>query len=188
VLTSFAAPSTPRGIYELGNGNIMWTNGNGVNIYDVSTSTSSLVFAGACYHLNLYGGPAASTAAYGTGCDGLVLAANGLPRVGRGGFALLLNNVPVVSPIGLFGFGTIAVNPGIDLTFLGMAGCYAYSNIDLGLFSGSPVVGGTSTMPLPIPADLSLTGTTLSAQGLSFSLLTSFNLASSNGLSVVLGN
>ena len=189
VLTSFAMGSgtTPRGIYELGNGNVMWTGASGVNIYNVTTQTSTNVFAGACYHLSIIGGAYASANAYGTGCDGLALTTNGMPRIANGSFAMVLNSVPLVSPIGLFAFGTVAVDPGIDLTFLSMPGCFAYQNLDIGLFSGSPVSGGTSTMPLPIPNSPPLNGTTLAVQGLSLSLATPFGLASSNGVRVVLG-
>ena len=189
VLTSFPAPNTPRGVYELGNGNVMWTNGNGVNIFDVTTLTSSLVFPGACYHIARYaGGPSATTMAYGTGCDGLALVNHGLPLLGNASFALRVNNVPAVSPLGLFGFGTLAVNPGVDLTIIGMPGCFGYTSLDLGLFTGSLVAGGSSTMSLPIPMDPALGGLTLASQGVSLSLLTPLGLAASNGLTLVLGN
>lgn len=189
LLTSFAAPNTPRGVYELGNGNVMWTNGNGVNIYNVATATSSLVFAGACYHLALYqGGPNACTMAYGSGCDGLTLVNNVRPSLGNASFALRVNNVPAVSPVGLFGFGTVGLNPGIDLTGAGMPGCFGYTSLDIGLFTGSLVAGGSSTMPLAIPNNPALGGFTLAAQGVSFSLATPLGLAASNGLTLLLGN
>ena len=35
-----------RGVYELGNGNIMYTNGSGVHIYDPTASTSTTVMSG----------------------------------------------------------------------------------------------------------------------------------------------
>ncbi|HZK07777.1 MAG TPA: T9SS type A sorting domain-containing protein [Bacteroidales bacterium] len=35
-----------RGCWELGNGNIMWTNGQGTHIADVTTGTSTLVYSG----------------------------------------------------------------------------------------------------------------------------------------------
>jgi streptogramin lyase len=189
VLTTITMPtgSTPRGIYELGNGNIMWTTGTAVQIYDVTTQTTSTVFTGTCNHLSVYGAPYAAANAYGTGCDGLALTTNGMPRIGRTSFAMVLNSVPLVSPIGLFAFGTAAINPGIDLTLIGMPGCFAYQNLDIGLFSGSPVSGGTSTMPLPIPHSPLLSGTALAAQGLSLSLATPFGFASSNGVQLVLG-
>jgi len=45
LLSSFAAAGA-RGVYQLGNGNILWTSGAGASIYDVRTQTSSLVYAG----------------------------------------------------------------------------------------------------------------------------------------------
>lgn len=62
VLLSFAA-SGARGVYELSNGNVMWTNGSGAHVYDVTTLTSTMVYPGGGRHLNLYtvgsGGPGA---------------------------------------------------------------------------------------------------------------------------------
>lgn len=187
VLTSFPAPSTPRGVYELGNGNVMWTNGTGVHIFDVVSSTSTQVFVGACYHVGLFSATPASTTVFGTGCDGLTIGTNGLPQLGNASFEILLNNVPAISPIGLFAFGSQALNPGIDLTVIGMPGCFGHTNQDIGLFSGSPVVAGTSTFALPVPNVLSLSGASLSSQGVSFSLATSLGLATSDGVTLVVG-
>jgi hypothetical protein len=43
LLSSFAA-SGARGVYQLGNGNIMWTSGGGVFVYDVVGGTSTNVY------------------------------------------------------------------------------------------------------------------------------------------------
>jgi len=45
LLGQFTA-SGARGVYQLGNGNILWTNGNGAFIYDVSTQISTQVYTG----------------------------------------------------------------------------------------------------------------------------------------------
>jgi hypothetical protein len=45
LISSFAA-SGARGVVQLGNGNIMWTNGSGAHVFDVGTGTSTLVYAG----------------------------------------------------------------------------------------------------------------------------------------------
>lgn len=45
VISTFAA-SNARGVYELGNGNIMWTNSAGAHIYDVNTGASTLIYSG----------------------------------------------------------------------------------------------------------------------------------------------
>jgi hypothetical protein len=39
-------PSGARGVFQLGNGNILWTNSAGAHIYDVGMGSSSLVYAG----------------------------------------------------------------------------------------------------------------------------------------------
>lgn len=67
ILASFAA-SGARGVFELQNGNVMWTNSNGVHIYDVGTQTSSQVLAGGCYQLNLIPTGVSNHRKYGTGC------------------------------------------------------------------------------------------------------------------------
>lgn len=40
-----------RGAWELGNGNIMWTNGQGIHIADVTTGTSSLIYSGSFHYV-----------------------------------------------------------------------------------------------------------------------------------------
>lgn len=45
LISSFAA-SGARGVWQLGNGNIMWTNGSGAWVYNVNTGASSLVYSG----------------------------------------------------------------------------------------------------------------------------------------------
>jgi hypothetical protein len=55
------------GVYELQNGNLLWSNSSGAWVYDFGTSTSTQVFTGSCYHLNLVL-PNAHHLAYGSGC------------------------------------------------------------------------------------------------------------------------
>ncbi len=45
IVSSFAA-SGVRGVYQLGNGNIMWTNSSGAWVYDINTQQSTLVHGG----------------------------------------------------------------------------------------------------------------------------------------------
>ena len=183
IITSFTA-SGARGVYELDNGNIMWTNSSGAHVYDVTTQTSSLVLAGGSYHLNLFGAGEPSVTPYGTGCDGLVLSANGVPQLGNTSFALVLSNIPSISPVGFFAIGSQVVSPGVDLGVIGMAGCFSYTNLDIGLFTGSPASGGVSTFPVPIPNNPALAGFEFAAQGLAFSSTTTLGLATSNGLRI----
>lgn len=57
VISTFAA-SGARGVWQLGNGNIMWTSGAGASIFDVNTGLSSLVYAGGGRYLDLVQIPA----------------------------------------------------------------------------------------------------------------------------------
>jgi len=43
----------PRGVYELGNGNIMWTNGGGVQVTDPNTGITTTVLAGSAQYIDL---------------------------------------------------------------------------------------------------------------------------------------
>jgi hypothetical protein len=131
-------------------------------------------------------GTTAGAFPYGSGCDGLVLGANGAPTLGNATFELALANVPAVSPLAFFAFGSSAVNPGVDLGVIGMTGCFSYTAFDLGLFGPSVVIGGTATFALPIPNVPALTGTLIASQGVSFSAANPAGLASSNGLQLVL--
>ena len=125
--------------------------------------------------------------AYGTGCDGLIATNLGLPSVGNNLFEIQVTNVPVVSPIAFVAFGSVVVDPGIDLTVIGMAGCFGYTSFDLGLYATAPVIGGVGSFVLPIPNNPTLVGSSLAAQGVSLSLTTALSLASSNGLSLTIG-
>jgi hypothetical protein len=120
------------------------------------------------------------------GSDGLALDPVGVPSIGNAAFALATNDAPNLIPLGFVFFGTSAVNPGLDLTFLGMPGCFGYQSSDLGAFS-FPVAGGGGTLALPIPNNAQLVGSLLHAQSVCFSLATPLNLVSSNGVTLSLG-
>ena len=51
-----------------------------------------------------------------------------------------MTNIPP-EPHCLFWFGEMAVNLGVDLSFIGAVGCFAYTNANLGAFlaPGAPV-------------------------------------------------
>ncbi len=51
LLGSFTA-SGARGVYQLGNGNILWTSGTGAFVYNVNTQTSTLVYSGGGRYLD----------------------------------------------------------------------------------------------------------------------------------------
>jgi hypothetical protein len=136
------------------------------------------------------GGPTAcaAVAVYGAGCDGMALRSVGLPSLGNPAFTLRSSGVPAVSPLAFVGFGTLVVNPGAPLDGIGMAGCSGYTNLDLGVFTGGPVVSGVSDSIVVIPANPALVGAIFSAQALALSAATSLGLAASNGARLDLGN
>ncbi|MCU0866874.1 MAG: LamG domain-containing protein [Planctomycetes bacterium] len=132
-------------------------------------------------------GPSAGAFPYGAGCDGLALAGNGVPTIGNPTFELVVSNLPASSPpLAFLGFGALVLNPGSDLTAIGMPGCFAYTGLDLGLYGPAAAIGAAAAFPLPIPASPSLAGVTVSAQGIAFSTATALGLASSNGISLVI--
>lgn len=45
VMSSFSAPGA-RGVYQLGNGNVLWSSGSGVFVHNVSTGVNSQVYTG----------------------------------------------------------------------------------------------------------------------------------------------
>lgn len=73
ILTTLPASGNPRGIYELANGNLLWTNSNGANVYDTVALTTSVVFAGSCYQLNPFTHTNACHKNYGAGCHSGIL-------------------------------------------------------------------------------------------------------------------
>ncbi|GAB4385672.1 MAG: hypothetical protein Kow0022_12500 [Phycisphaerales bacterium] len=62
LLSTFTAGGA-RGVMELGNGNIMWTNSAGAHIYDVNTGVDTLVYAGGGRYLDTLVIPAPGGAA-----------------------------------------------------------------------------------------------------------------------------
>ncbi|MCC7395474.1 MAG: DUF4623 domain-containing protein [Planctomycetes bacterium] len=164
-----------------GTGAVTWgpVVGNTALLYAMSSNQGVQAF--------LFNLPPASATTFGTGCDGLQLDPVGLPTVGNSNFRFDVSNLQPVSPIGLMGFGSVAINPGVDLTVIGMPGCFAYQTLDIGLFTTGPSIAGTAAFPLAIPANASLAGASLAAQGLGFTLSTPATLSTSNGLLFVVG-
>ncbi len=164
-----------------------WAVANG---FDIANNTMFFLPGNPGFSFVTVGAPqnCATTAVYGAGCDGLSMDAAGLPSIGNGSFTLRANAVPAVSPLAFFGFGSVVQNPGLPLgPILGMTGCAAYTNLDAGLYSGSVVTNGTSTLSFTIPSATSLLGSVLSAQALSLSVANPFGLAASNGVRVQVG-
>ena len=74
-ISTFPA-SGARGVFELQNGNLLWTNSSGTWLYDVGTASSTQLVAGSSYHLNLVNLPPSLLVAcnrqYGAGCHSFV--------------------------------------------------------------------------------------------------------------------
>jgi hypothetical protein len=124
---------------------------------------------------------------YGAGCDGLSIAST-LPELGSS-WDITINGLQPISPIGLFFFGGVRVDPGLPLTAIGFPapGC----NVHVGAVitnSSAPAVGGAATLNVPIPSTVSLTGATLTVQGLGLTLNNVALLATSGGLEGTIGN
>lgn len=124
---------------------------------------------------------------YDNASQGLELTTNSSPSFGNAGFAFVTSDVPNLVPIGILFLGTTAINPGTDLTFLGMPGCHAYTNANL-TSASFPVTSGTGSVNLPIPNNPGLLNLSLSCQSVAFSLATPANLIASNGLQFTIGN
>jgi hypothetical protein len=128
----------------------------------------------------------ARATAYGVGCDNLSLTTSGSPTLGNAAFSLDVNNVGAI-PIAFVAFGSAATNPGLDLTGIGMPGCFGYTSLDLGLYPTGPSIGGTSSMALPIPNSVTFIGSQFAAQGVGFTPVNSLGLSASNGIQLFLG-
>ncbi len=88
--------------------------------------------------------------------------ASARPVIGTA-FTLNTNNVPASSVVGATLFGLAEFNPGIDLTSLGMPGCYQYVSID-----ASQVwiaAGGVGSTNFSIPNVAGLAGVEIKTQG-----------------------
>ncbi|MCB9886363.1 MAG: hypothetical protein H6838_12785 [Planctomycetes bacterium] len=78
-------------------------------------------------------------------------------------FSLETNNVPAISVVGATLFGLTEINPGLDLTSLGMPGCHQYVSID-----ASQVwvpAGGVGSTSFSIPNAPAFAGVEIKTQG-----------------------
>jgi hypothetical protein len=115
------------------------------------------------------------------------LTTNGKPVLGNAAFAWQTSGMPTLLPVGFMFLGDVVLNPGVDLTFLGMPTCNAYSNGNLANFPFPLTPTGTGTVPFAIPNNPVFAGSVLSVQVVALSLATPFNLVSSNGNAITIG-
>jgi len=102
-------------------------------------------------------------------------------------WSLQLDNCDPASPFAVFAFGDAVLDPAFDLTPLGGAGCFVYTNANLGFFM-QPIFNGSSSINVLLPNLAALQGAFASAQGAAFTPLNSLTFATSNGLSVIVGS
>ena len=107
------------------------------------------------------------------------------PRFGQN-WNLTTTGITPVSPIAITFFGPAAVNPGLDLGFLGAPGCNAHISAILGDLTGASVAG-TATVTLAIPNNPLLGGVVIVAQSVCLTLANSLGLQTSNGVSGSIG-
>lgn len=127
----------------------------------------------------------ASVTTFGQGCPSVQpmgLASNA-PMLGSS-WDLMASNVPATAVLCTFWFGDTALNPAIELTAIGAAGCFAHVDGNLGGF-GVPVNSGGATYSIAVPNDPALLAYSLASQ---VSAFTSGNFTTSNGLAGVVGN
>ena len=127
----------------------------------------------------------ASVTTFGQGCPSgqpLGLASNA-PILG-GPWTLVASNVPAPAPLSTSGLGDTALNPAVELTAIGAAGCFAHVDGNLGAF-GVPVSSGAATYSIAVPNAPALLAYSLASQ---VSAFTGGNFTTSNGLVGVVGN
>lgn len=100
---------------------------------------------------------------------------------------LISSAVPSGAPFGAIMLGL--VNPNLDLTGLGMAGCTQYTD-GLASLLFLPLGSSTVSTPFAVPANTAFTGVTILSQSLAYapaSGLTALGAIASNGVSLTLG-
>ena len=99
---------------------------------------------------------------------------------------LTCDNMESVAPGAFFLFGSTAINPGVDLGVIGAPGCSAYTNNDLGFSAFAPGTG-SATLSLPMPSNAVFLGQSVTVQAAAPSTQNAFGIATSNGITGVLG-
>ena len=108
----------------------------------------------------------------------------GRPSFGNSNFGIsvFLSSTPVAFVL----FGSVGYPaPGVSLAGIGMPGCAAYTNGDLGYYPVT-MTNGRGTLPLPIPSSTLLLGANLAAQSFGPGN-TPFGIVASRGIDLVIG-
>ena len=111
-----------------------------------------------------------------------------LPRVGTT-MTLAVEDVENVVPLAVLFFGDTAVDPGVDLGFLGAPGCSGHTSANLGSAT-IPVSlpAGSGSVSLPIPNNPALVGLAIASQAAAFTTKNPLGIGTSNGVAWTVGN
>jgi hypothetical protein len=115
----------------------------------------------------------------------LTLAGNPRPVLGNT-VVLTTSQIPTGTLLGASVLGLVKFDPGIDLTVIGMPGCFQYNN---GVSTNVFVVGGpTVTNSIFIPVNNAFVGIHVLAQSATFSAgFNALGVISSNGVDLLVG-
>lgn len=130
----------------------------------------------------------ASSASYGSGCDGLALTTTN-PVLGAV-WTLTTTGLSPVSPVGITYFSMGPQIPGLPLPLIGINAPGCDVNISIGGLLGDvsgPNMLGTATVNIPVPLNASLKNAALYLQSLGLTLANPALIATSNGRSANLG-
>jgi hypothetical protein len=117
--------------------------------------------------------------------DGLVLGASANPVLGTT-LQWQIGGIPAGTGIGALFRSRAQATPAIDLTSIGMPGCFAHVAAPVGTVFLSP--GTSLQIPETIPNTTALVGMTLAGQAVTFNPgLTPFGFVASNGMILTLG-
>ncbi|MBK8978144.1 MAG: hypothetical protein IPM29_19740 [Planctomycetes bacterium] len=178
-----------------------YTNGNGSNqVYSNADMTlscgsataalfSSTLFDPRVWNGTIYYTPGSNFARsipYGTGCGTPALGLRGVARPVIGSTATAeTTSIPAASTAGILLFGITSIEPGLDLTVIGMPGCFL--NVGSEFSPGFAPVGATVLHQIPIPNVPALAGARLHMQSVVDSPGTNpLGFISSNGLRLIL--
>ena len=108
-----------------------------------------------------------------------------LPQLGTT-CVLTTTQFPSTSALGLQILSTTQINPGVDLTVIGMPGCFQLVGLDV-MYALFPVAG-SATYNLVVPNNPALMGATLGSQSAAFYAgANPFGVITSNGVGLTLG-
>jgi hypothetical protein len=120
----------------------------------------------------------------GANAEALALAST-LPQLGTT-FTLTATNYPPSSGLGVQVLSLASFDPGIDLTSVGMPGCFRYTGLDA--VNIVLPIGGQSVYSMAIPNDNGLQGLPLNSQTWAFSPgANALGVISSNGVRAIVG-